>query len=119
MARAKAKKIKVPDTLAHRVKTGRMIPCTGEAHSNPFIDNCMVCMPLWGVVEETADIDIAAAFMAGLGVPFSEMTTEQIKNMNQCEKDGLVTVAMERHGNAGFFVARCTLSSMLTGDAKS
>ncbi len=23
--------------------------CTGEAHSNPWIDNCGVCMPYWGV----------------------------------------------------------------------
>ena len=22
--------------------------CTGEAHSNPYIDNCGVCMPEWG-----------------------------------------------------------------------
>jgi hypothetical protein len=22
--------------------------CEGEAHSNPFIDNCGVCMPRWG-----------------------------------------------------------------------
>jgi hypothetical protein len=22
--------------------------CTGEAHSNPYIDNCGVCMPYWG-----------------------------------------------------------------------
>ena len=22
--------------------------CTGEAHSNPYIDNCMVCAPYWG-----------------------------------------------------------------------
>lgn len=25
-----------------------MVDCPGEAHSNPFIDNCMVCMPNWG-----------------------------------------------------------------------
>ena len=25
-------------------------PCTGEAHSNPYIDNCGVCMPRWGWV---------------------------------------------------------------------
>ena len=25
-------------------------PCPGEAHSNPNIDNCMVCAPRWGVV---------------------------------------------------------------------
>lgn len=23
-------------------------PCNGEAHSNPFIDNCWICMPFWG-----------------------------------------------------------------------
>jgi hypothetical protein len=22
--------------------------CNGEAHSNPYIDNCGVCMPFWG-----------------------------------------------------------------------
>lgn len=22
--------------------------CVGEAHRNPHIDNCMVCMPFWG-----------------------------------------------------------------------
>lgn len=22
--------------------------CNGEAHSNPFIDNCMCCAPRWG-----------------------------------------------------------------------
>jgi len=32
---------------------GLMIPrkCLGEAHSNPFIDSCCVCMPHWGVVR--------------------------------------------------------------------
>ena len=24
------------------------VKCTGEAHSNPFIDNCWTCMPFWG-----------------------------------------------------------------------
>ncbi len=26
------------------------IPCPGEAHSNPHIDNCMLCAPLWGKI---------------------------------------------------------------------
>lgn len=30
---------------------GMLVPCPGEAHSNPFIDNCGVCMPRWGLVE--------------------------------------------------------------------
>ena len=24
------------------------VKCNGEAHSNPFIDNCGICMPHWG-----------------------------------------------------------------------
>lgn len=24
------------------------VKCTGEAHSNPYIDHCGVCMPHWG-----------------------------------------------------------------------
>lgn len=24
------------------------VKCTGEAHSNPYIDHCMVCLPFWG-----------------------------------------------------------------------
>lgn len=30
--------------------TVRVRPCEGEAHSNPMIDNCGVCMPDWGTV---------------------------------------------------------------------
>jgi hypothetical protein len=26
-------------------------PCSGEAHSNPYIDHCGVCMPNWGTVQ--------------------------------------------------------------------
>ena len=25
--------------------------CHGEAHSNPYIDNCGVCAPRWGLVD--------------------------------------------------------------------
>lgn len=37
-----------------RLKT---IPCPGEAHRNPFIDDCHACAPLWGemVVIEPSD----------------------------------------------------------------
>lgn len=24
------------------------VRCTGEAHTNPHIDNCMMCAPMWG-----------------------------------------------------------------------
>ena len=29
-----------------------LVPCTGEAHSNPYIDNCGVCMPQWGWIAK-------------------------------------------------------------------
>ena len=28
-----------------------LIKCHGEAHSNPFIDHCMLCAPRWGWCE--------------------------------------------------------------------
>ena len=31
-------------------KAGLLEECHGEAHSNPYIDNCGVCMPRWGVI---------------------------------------------------------------------
>jgi hypothetical protein len=27
-----------------------VVHCIGEAHSNPYIDNCSMCMPYWGHV---------------------------------------------------------------------
>jgi|SRR5579883_2316055 hypothetical protein len=30
--------------------------CNGDAHSNPFIDNCGVCMPDWGIVAKHVHI---------------------------------------------------------------
>lgn len=35
------------------------VPCSGEAHSNPFIDNCMVCLPYtWGRVLKTRRVHV-------------------------------------------------------------
>lgn len=31
-------------------------PCTGEAHNNPYIDNCGVCAPRWGWAGEKEDV---------------------------------------------------------------
>ncbi len=30
--------------------------CNGEAHSNAFIDNCMVCAPRWGFVGKAVKV---------------------------------------------------------------
>lgn len=29
--------------------------CHGEAHRNPFIDNCNVCAPKWGIILRCAN----------------------------------------------------------------
>jgi len=31
-----------------RTKVIEVVKCNGEAHRNPHIDNCMMCMPRWG-----------------------------------------------------------------------
>lgn len=50
---AKDQESPVVKNLANRLKEfGLELPrkCTGEAHSNPHIDHCGVCMPNWGWV---------------------------------------------------------------------
>jgi hypothetical protein len=41
-----------PETLENRLRVVYGITpitkCTGEAHSNPHIDNCCMCSPRWG-----------------------------------------------------------------------
>jgi hypothetical protein len=46
------KTVTIHDKRAHKgkPKSYKATVCTGEAHSNPFIDHCWVCMPNWGVV---------------------------------------------------------------------
>ena len=33
------------------------VECNGEAHSNPHIDHCMVCLPFWGEYPEAVKKD--------------------------------------------------------------
>lgn len=43
-------------TLLGYIRKGyRLEPCPGAAHSNPHIDNCMLCAPLWGWIVVAAD----------------------------------------------------------------
>lgn len=30
------------------LKEGLLVECQGEAHSNPYFDNCWECAPRWG-----------------------------------------------------------------------
>ena len=31
-------------------QNAKIIKCGGEAHENPYIDNCMCCAPFWGKI---------------------------------------------------------------------
>lgn len=76
---------------AERKKTGRKIPCPGEAHKNAFIDHCMCCLGgTWGEVDEYAPIDIEFAREARLDVPCPSLTTEQFHEMRKLEEAGEV-----------------------------
>ena len=37
------------------IRNGYLVECTGEAHSNPYIDNCAECAPRWGYVRSNKD----------------------------------------------------------------
>jgi len=86
-----------------RTKTGRLIPCDGEAHRNAYIDNCGKCAPRWGEVEELAPVDLDAAKRAGLDVAIHDLTDEQVE---QADRDGLARVVRVQRGAASYCVLR-------------
>jgi len=61
--------------VVERVVTGAE-KCPGEAHENPYVDNCMRCAPRWGVVDTYAEVDVLAATKAGFAVPLSYVSDE-------------------------------------------
>jgi hypothetical protein len=95
--------------LYERKKTGKLVPCPGEAHSNPHIDNCMLCMPRWGEIEERAPIDFGEARLLGQAVPFSGMSHQEHDVAQALTKsDGALQLMVEeklRGGNlASYYV---------------
>lgn len=91
-----------------RKATGRMIPCSGEAHSNPFIDHCMQCAPRWGTVPEYAPVDLDDARKRKVDVRVVDLPHEQV---SQLEQSGEVKLVMVRRrlsggGSVSYFVAR-------------
>lgn len=52
--------VKIHDRRARvgKPETYSVQKCTGEAHSNPYIDHCMVCAPEWGIVVSITEIKI-------------------------------------------------------------
>lgn len=46
--KTKTRDAEIGDLIRHRGVTYLIVKCEGEAHSNPHIDYCGRCMPLWG-----------------------------------------------------------------------
>lgn len=109
MAKRTSKRIKNPP-LYERKKTGRLVPCPGEAHSNPFIDNCSLCAPRWGQVEELEPEltleQVVEATHAGYDVALSDVSREayealygaRVKFFERTDKTG--------YGSVSFSVVR-------------
>jgi hypothetical protein len=65
--------------VARRPKTGRKIACSGQAHTNGFIDHCALCLGgEWGKVDELGLLDLKAVRKSHRVVLFGELTDDQI-----------------------------------------
>lgn len=94
------------------------IKCNGEAHRNPWIDNCPVCMPRWGWI---VTIDPKPSKLAGLRVTRLNKYTGSWLSLYNAEEagldssDGKWTTVCEAHGticnHKTFDIARLHLSS--------
>jgi len=100
---AKVRATKVKIEIYQRPKTGRLVPCPGEAHSNPHIDHCGTCMPRWGRIEEEAPLDLHAAKAANQAVSFDGDITLEIAKEIEAMGGKLVEVEEKRPGCTSWF----------------
>ena len=92
-------------TLAPRVETG-LVPCTGEAHSNAFIDNCGVCAPRWGEVMSYAPLTPTAC-QEGFAVPYSAGDREAFDEAQKAGAVVLVTVTTKSSSFSAWVATGC------------
>ena len=91
-----------------REKTGNKSPGTGEAHGNTFIDNCGICAPNWGEVDEYKPVDPEEARALGLAVHLCDVTNAQIIE-EEARGGVLLPVEKVRRKNGGL----CSCFSVL------
>lgn len=100
-----------PKEIYRRKPTGQMLPCTGDAHSNPYIDNCMICAPRWGEVPAYHPADIIEAMKSKLPVPLWMLSEDQRESVDTdlipAGKAAIemieVTTGKKRSGSTSFF----------------
>ncbi len=81
--------------LVPPTETG-LVPCDGEAHSNPYIDNCLTCAPRWGHMMSYART-LPSACLPGLAVPYVD------SDVAAFEIDGGFELASMTSGSTTFF----------------
>ena len=96
-------------TLAPRVEAG-LVPCPGEAHSNAFIDNCMVCAPNWGQVMSYASLTPATC-QEGFAVPFNAGDREAFDVAEKAGAVVLVTVTTKSSSFSAWVATGCVAHS--------
>ena len=93
-------------------KTGRLVPCPGEAHgvgdgrANGHVDNCGLCAPRWGQVEELKQFRLQD-LKPGFAVALAELSDDDCLKAVLGELDGyrMVHVVEKRRGCTGYYNA--------------
>ncbi len=96
-----------------RKPTGKLVPCPGEAHRpevGGMIDNCSLCAPRWGEVEELDPVDLDEARREGLDVRVGDLTPEQYEVANGDCVDGRANIVnvveVKGYGYVSYYVFR-------------
>lgn len=82
-----------------------LVPCTGEAHSNPHIDNCMLCAPRWGQMLSYAPL-FPDACAGRVGVPVNDGDEAAFKAAEELGEVRMVRATEKRNRGctSSFFV---------------
>lgn len=73
--------------------------CPGDAHSNPYIDNCMICLSnRWGFVRTYARVNVLEATSNGFAVAVNDTdhrtSPEHRATIDNLEKSGAIRMVM-------------------------
>lgn len=69
--------------MTKKAEAWHCVPCTGEAHSNPYIDNCGVCAPFfWARVV----VPVSCASLHEWRERFGSADDAERKRLSRCQK---------------------------------
>jgi hypothetical protein len=89
-----AKTVTGPDGKVYSLVTpekGEAVLCPGEAHSNPFSDNCMLCAPDWGTIRGLKPVPLSA-LTPGSAVAYGHVDSDAFQSAEEEDTVELVMV---------------------------